>query len=200
VHGAGAADVTCATATFARREKSIAFEQNVRVVRGQQTTEAADAVAHLSADESRIETVELHGGARIGEASPAPGALRGLSGRDMTLAYAANGESLEHAVISGTAAIEVAGDAPTAGRQIAGNTIDVTLAPDGSTPTALTARDAVRLTLPAEQGAAARTVRANAMDARGEADRGLTSARFTGNVDYRETGGAAERAGNGDAP
>ena len=79
-HGAGAADVTCATATFARREKSIAFEQNVRVVRGQQTTEAADAVAHLSADESRIETVELHGGARIGEASPAPGALRMVAG------------------------------------------------------------------------------------------------------------------------
>jgi lipopolysaccharide export system protein LptA len=184
--GVGAADVTCATATFARREKFIHFERDVKIVRGGQTTETDEAIAHLSDDEKRIERVELHGSARIAEAAPAPGALQALSGRDMDLKYHGNDQVLEHALITGGAAIHVAGDPGSAGRQIAAATIDVTLGPDGSTPTGLVGRDAVELTFPAEQGSGARTIRANLLNARGEPGRGLTAARFTGNVDYRE--------------
>src|SRR5262249_3190917 len=84
------------------------------------------------------------------------------------------------------AAIQLAGEAGRQGRQIAANTIDISLAPDGATPTALVGRDAVQVTFPPEEGTGARTIHATAMDARGEGGRGLTRARFTGNVEYRE--------------
>jgi len=191
--GAGATEVTCATATFARREKFIRFERGVKIVRGGQTTETDEAIAHLSDDEKRIERVELHGAARMVESAAAAGALQALSGRDMDLKYRGNEQVLEHALITGGAAIHVAGDPGSAGRQIAAATVDVTLGPDGETPTALTGRDAVELTFPAEPGAAARSIHANLLDARGEPGRGLTSARFTGNVDYREQAADAQR-------
>jgi LPS export ABC transporter protein LptC len=197
--GGAGADVTCETATFARKEKYIRFERHVKIVRGGQTTETDEATAHLSDDEKRIERVELRGSARIGESAPAAGALQALSGRDMDLKYRGSEEVLEHAVITGGAVIQLAGDPGTEGRRIAAATLDVTLAPDGSTPTSLVGRDAVELTLPGEQGAAARTVRANAVDARGEPGRGLTSARFTGNVDFREKTAEAERTAKSNA-
>jgi LPS export ABC transporter protein LptC len=191
--GAAGADVTCDTATFARKEKYIRFERNVKIVRGGQTTETDEATAHLSDDEKRIERVELHGSARMTESAAAAGALQALSGRDMDLKYRGNDEVLEHALITGGAKIQLAGDPGTEGRRIAASTIDITLAPDGSTPTALVGREAVELTFPAQQDTAARTVRANALNARGEPGRGLTAARFTGNVEYREKAGSADR-------
>ena len=191
---ADGAEVTCSTATFARREKSIRFERNVKIARGGQTTDADEAVAHLSSDEKRIERVELRGGARITESSPAAGALQALSGREMDLKYGGDGQLLEHALIAGDAAIQLAGDTGSPGRQISANTIDVRMAPDGATPTALVGRDAVQLLFPPEQGTPARTIRANTLNARGEPGRGLTAARFIGNVDYREKGGTIDRA------
>ena len=197
--GAPGTDVTCETATYARKEKYIRFERGVKIVRGGQTTETDEATAHLSDDEKRIERVELHGSARVVEAAPAAGTLQALSGRDMDLKYRGDQEVLEHALITGGAAIQVAGDPGTEGRRIAASRIDITLAPDGSTPTALVGRDAVELTFPASQGAGARTVRANALNARGEPGRGLTAARFTGNVEFRESVPAAPSTGSGRA-
>ena len=63
-----------------------------------------------------------------------------------------------------------------------------------STPTVLTARDNVQLTLPAEErGAVARTIKAASLDADGEPGRGLTKARFTGNVDFLEKSATVDR-------
>ena len=197
--GGAGADVTCETATFARKEKYIRFERNVKIVRGGQTTEADEATAHLSDDEKRIERVELHGSARIAEVAPAAGALQGLSGHDMDLKYRGSEEVLEHALITGGAAIQVAGDPGTEGKRIAATTIDITLAPDGSTPTALVGREAVELAFPPQQDAAARTVKANALNARGEPGRGLTAARFTGRVEYREKSGSIDRTARSNA-
>src|SRR5205085_9248540 len=67
--GADATDITCGSATFARREKLRRFDRNVRMLRSGQVIEADTATAHLSEDESHIETVELHGGARIKSAN-----------------------------------------------------------------------------------------------------------------------------------
>src|SRR5205807_3174053 len=117
---------------------------------------------------------------------------KALSGADMTLKYGGDGQTLEHAVISGDAAIELAGESASGGRQIVAKTLDITLAADGSTPMALGGREAVQLTFPAEQGMGARTIRAQTMDARGEPGRGLTSARFVGDVDYREDSARGE--------
>src|SRR5437867_773655 len=56
-HGAGAADVSSGTATFARRGKTVRFERNVRIERAGQVIESDAAVAYLSADEKQIETL-----------------------------------------------------------------------------------------------------------------------------------------------
>jgi len=194
--GAGAAEITAGTAAFARRDRVIRFERNVRIDRGGEIIEAASAVAYLSADEKRIDTIDLHDQTRINVAHPAAGAVQALSGQQMNLKYAEDGETLQHAVIGGTALIQVAGEAGKAGRQIAANTLDVTLAPDGLTPTALLGREAVQLTLPPEDDVPTRTVRAATLDATGTADKGLTRAVFSGGVQYREQSATVGRGAN----
>ena len=192
-HGVGAAEVSSGTATFARRDRIVQFERNVRIQRGGQLIESDSAVAHLSPDEKRIETLDLRANARITAANAGVGGLQSLSGHDMNLKYAANGEVLERAVITETAVIQLAGEKGKPGRQIAAHTIEIALAPDGSTPTALTGRDNVVLTMPAEPDVAERTIKSNALDAKGEPGRGLTHALFSGSVLYRERGAGVDR-------
>ena len=194
--GEGAADITSGTATFARRDKYFRFEKGVKVQRPDQLIETETATGHLSADENHIETVELRANARITSSKAAVGALQSLSGRDMDLKYAPKGDTLEHARIEGDGVIRVAGETGKPPREIAATTIDVALAPDGSTPTALVARDRVQLTIPPEPKIVGRTIRSSALDARGEAGRGLTRALFTGSVTYREQGSENNRDAN----
>jgi LPS export ABC transporter protein LptC len=191
--GAGATEITCATAVFDRRARNRRFEKNVRMQRGGRLLEAETVVATLSEDEKRVETVELRENGRISTAEAAVGALQSLSGRNATLKYAANGESLEHAVIDQDAVIQLAGERRKPGRQIVARIMDITLAPDGS-PIALIARENVQLTLPAEPDVPSRTIRAASLDAKGEPARGLSRAQFSGSVQYREVGIGAGRA------
>ena len=189
-----ATEVTSPTATVARRDKVIRFERGLTSARGGQIIQSDNGVAHLSSDEERIESIELRGHSRITGSTVAPGGLQSLTGHDMDLKYAADGETLEHALIVGEAVLQIAGQQGSPGRQIAASLLDLTLAPDGTTPVALLGRDAVQLTFPAEPGAAARTIKAASLDARGDAKRGLTIAQFTGEVDFREKGSGANRA------
>jgi LPS export ABC transporter protein LptC len=191
--GHGATRLTSPTAIVARRDKYLRFERSVKALHAGQAIEADSALAHLSDDEEHVQRVELHGNARITGSHTAPGGLQSLGGHDMDLKYAADGETLEHAVIAGEALLQIAGEKGSPGRQIAASMLDITLAPDGTTPVALIGRDAVQLTFPAEPGIAGRTIRAATLDARGDAKNGLTTAQFTGEVDYREKGGPVDR-------
>lgn len=194
---AGAAsDITSGNAVFARRDKSLRFERAVRMQRSGQIVEADTAIMYLSQDEKRIETIELHDHARMTSATVRPGGLQALSGAQMNLKYAADGESLERALVAGDASIQIAGEPGTQGRQIVATTIDIALAPDGSTPTALLGREAVQLTFPREPGSPGRTIRSASLDATGEPGKGLTRAVFSGGVQYRERGGEVDRAVN----
>jgi LPS export ABC transporter protein LptC len=193
-HGAGAADVTSASAIFARRDKYIRFERGVRIQRGTQLIEAETAVAYLTEDENNIESLDLKENSRITSAKAAPGALQAMSGQDMNLKYRAGGESLEHVLITTQALIQVAGDVGQPGRQITANVIDIALAADGATPTALVGRDNAQLVLPPEPAAPGRTIRSTNIDAKGEDGRGLTQAVFSGSVQFRERGGTTDRS------
>jgi len=194
--GAGAAEITSGTAVFARRDRYIRFERTVRIQRNGEIIDAASAVAYLSEDEKRIDTIELHDQARITESTAAAGALQQITGQQMNLKYAADGETLQHALVGGDAVLQVAGDPGAPGRQISASTLDITLAADGSTPTALVGREAVQLTLPPEADLPTRTVRATTLDAKGEAGKGLTRAVFSGGVQYRERSATVGRGAN----
>jgi LPS export ABC transporter protein LptC len=194
--GAGATEITAGMAAFARRDRFIRFERTVRIQRSGQIIEAATAVAYLSEDEKRVDTIELHDQARITAANAAAGAVQALTGQQMNLKYGEDGETLQHALIVGDAVIQVAGDPGTQGRQITANTLDIALAADGSTPTALLGRENVLLTLPPEDNLPTRTVRAVTLDATGEAGKGLTRAQFSGGVQYRERSATVGRGAN----
>ncbi|HXI29251.1 MAG TPA: LptA/OstA family protein, partial [Vicinamibacterales bacterium] len=196
--GAGAAEITSGAAIFARRDRIIRFERTVRIQRSGQIIDALSAVAYLSEDEKRIDTIELHDQARITASNAAVGAVQALTGQQMNLKYAEDGETLQHALIGGDAVIQVAGEAGKQGRQITATTLDITLAADGSTPTALVGRENVLLTLPPEDDLPTRTVHAAMLDAKGEAGKGLTSAHFAGGVQYRERSRTVGRGANSD--
>jgi lipopolysaccharide export system protein LptA len=164
--------------------------------RSNQVTEADMVLMRLSEDGNRVQSVELHDNARITSTKVSPGALQGMSGRQVNLTYAPDGESLQHALVAGDAAMQIAGEPGKPGRQIVATTIDIALAADGSTPTAVLGRENVQLTFPPEPGAAGRTIRSANLDAKGEPGKGLTRAVFSGGVQYRERGAGVERAVN----
>ena len=201
-NGTGTTEISSATATFARRDKYVRFERGIKALRSGQIIESDNAVAHLTSDDERLESVELRGHSTVTASDRAPGALQSLSGRDMDLKYGPDGEAIEHAMITGDAVLQLAGQKGSLGRQIAANVLDITLAPDGATPVGLVDRESVQLTFPAERGAGGRTITAMNLDARGDPQQGLTGAHFTGadvaacrepgtpapecDVDYRE--------------
>ena len=186
--GAGAAEIRSGSVAFARQEKNVRFERDVKLERDGQLIEADATLAYLTPDEKQIERMEMRGRSRVTVEKPSAGGLQGLTARDIDVKYGADGRTLEHAALMGDGLVLLAGSAGTAGRRINGNAIDVSLGPDGATPIALTARESVVLTLPAEPGVPARTIRSAAMDGTGEPGRGLTQARFAGDVEFRERG------------
>ncbi|HEY2152478.1 MAG TPA: LPS export ABC transporter periplasmic protein LptC [Vicinamibacterales bacterium] len=193
-HGEGAMDVTAKSAEFARRDKYMRFLGDVKIKRSNQNIEAQNVLAMLTADEKRIDSVQLQDGAKIAMPKAPPGALQSLTGSQANLKYREGGDTIEHTLVSGNALIQLAGETGKPGRQIAASTLDIALAPDGSTPTALVGREAVQLTFPPEPGVPGRTIRSTALDAKGEPGRGLTRAIFTGSVQYREVGSGVDRA------
>lgn len=191
--GGSAADITSGFAELNRPLKTIRFENGMRTVRGGQTIDSDTGTAFLTADEKRLERLELRGNSRITGSGDKPGSLRSLTGRDMNLDYAEGGETIEHAVIMGDGVIQLAGEKDRPGRQVSAQALDITLAPDTGTATALIARDRVQLTMPGEPGTATRTVTSQALAASGDAEQGLTRATFSGDVRYREAGTSTER-------
>jgi lipopolysaccharide transport protein LptA len=219
--GTGAADVASGSVTFARRDgdgpapsasttprgapaskettaeerpgKTLRFERDVRLQRDGQIMESDAATAYLTPDEKQIHAMALRGQSKISMADVAPGGLQNMTGRDMDLTYGPDGRAIERALLLGGSAIELAGAGNGAGRRIEAATIDLVLGEDGATPVAMTARESVELTLPADQTLPERTIEADAMDATGEPGRGLTKARFTGNVEYRERSASVSR-------
>jgi LPS export ABC transporter protein LptC len=208
--GTGVTDIAAPTATVARRDKQLRFDRGMKALRGGQIIQSDSAIAHLTEDEERLESVELRGNSSVTASDRAPGALQALTGRDMDLKYGPDGEAIEHAVIAGDAVLQLAGQKGAPGRQIAANVLDITLAPDGATPVGLVGRDQVALTFPAEPGTGARTIKSVNIESKGDPKLGLTSALFTGvsgpqcanwrsnppaecDVDYREQNGQALR-------
>jgi LPS export ABC transporter protein LptC len=192
--GAGGVSISAGAAEFSRPDKAIRFSGTMKLSRAAQIIDADSGVAHLSDDEERLEALELRGSARIAASGGAVGGLKALRGRAIDLKYAADGQTLQHALVTGDAIIQMNGEPGQSGSEIAASVLDLVLGPDGSTPTRLTARDSVQLAIPAGRGVPGRTIRAQTLDGEGEAGRGLTRARFTGGVQFRERGGDVDRS------
>ena len=175
-------EFTSATATLARMERYLSLQGNVKALRDDQVLEADGALARLSEDQEHITYIELRGNARV-----AGGRLfDSMRARDIDLDYTDDGATLERVTLRGNGGIAMRGDDEgESGRQFAGEALDLTFASD-ATLTGVIGRGNVRVELPAAGGAPARTVESDAFEGTGDAARGLTAARFTGNVQFRE--------------
>jgi lipopolysaccharide export system protein LptA len=196
-NGKGAAEVSAGHATYARMDHIVEFEGGVHVTRPGQVINSSSAIVYLSDDDKRITVLELHGNATISGDAAGAGSLQGISGADVALEYADDGQAIQHAIIGGNAVVKLsAGGEGKAGREISANALDIKLAPDGATPIAMMARQNVQLTLPADEAVATRTVKAQTLAATSDPanpSRGLTRAEFTGGVEYREKSATVDR-------
>jgi LPS export ABC transporter protein LptC/lipopolysaccharide transport protein LptA len=177
----------------------VRFDDPFKVTRGAEIIQAERGLARLTADEDRLQMLELRGRSEITPAAGEPGALQKMTGRDIDLTYGADGETLEHARVVGDAIIRIAGDAEQGSRQISAESIEVPLGAGGTRPTALTARGRVELTLPADKTSAARTITADSLDGKGDAANGLTGAVFAGKVVLREQASGVDRTARSEA-
>ena len=192
--GAGALTVASGTLEFRRVEEIMRLDRGAKITRDGQVIEADLAVAHLTADEQRLDLLELRNNSRITGSPTTAGGLQNLSGRDIDLRYGGDAQLLQHANINGDANVQLAGEKRQPGRQIAASAMDIGIGPDGTTATALIARENVKVTLPGEDGGATRVIAAQALDGTGDDKRGLTGAHFTGNVQFSERGPGVDRA------
>jgi LPS export ABC transporter protein LptC len=189
-HGDVSMAFTSGKSTLDRMAHTLALEGTVHALKDQQTIDAMQGVAHLTMDEQHITDMELRGDSRIVGGG---NGVDAMSARDMNLHYAEDGQTLQYAELIGGAAVAMTGHPGSKGRQFAGDTLDISLAADGSLTKAV-GRDNVRLDLPGLGDMPARSIKAKSLDADGAPGKGLTAARFTDNVEYREEAGKTTSA------
>lgn len=189
--GSDAMEIAAGSATMDRTQHLVRFEQHATVLAGTQTTEAETLVAYLTGDDERLTRVELRGGSRVRDESAAAGGLRAMEARDINLAYAPDGRTVQRAELRGQSVLELAGSGG-AGRRLAAETIDADLGADGRTLQQLTASERVQLDLPQEGDAPARRIRSRSLSGAGDTG-GLRDVTFIGSVEYHESRAARGR-------
>ena len=192
--GAGGADVTAGAAGYAKRDRYIRFERSVKMRRGPQLITADGALVTLEAGADVVDGIELRGSAQVAGVGQGANGLESMRSRDMNLGMADDGQTLQQATLVGEAVVRVAGGANAPAQQLASQAVDVEIASDGQSVQGLSAQDDVQLDLPAANpGAPTRRIRSRSLDADGEPGvPGLRTARFDGEVEFREAAPAGK--------
>ena len=189
-HGNTTMDFSSGKSTFDRMAHTLALEDNVHVLKDSQVIDTMQGMAQLTSNDEHVTDIELRGDSRlVGGGS----GVDSMGARDMNLHYSADGQTLEHAALIGGGAVAMTGQNGSKGRQFIGDTLDMTMGPDGSLSKAL-GHDNVRLDLPGSPESPARSIKARTLDADGAPGKGLTGAKFTDNVEYREEKGKTTAA------
>lgn len=183
--GTGQLALRAGATGFARRDRYIRFDGRMSLDQGGQRAEADTAMAFLQPDEDVLTMVELRGHSQVALDTTGPGQVQSMSAQDINLHYREDGRTLERLTLANSAVIQFAGEGSQQGRRLSASWMDVTLEPDG-TPLVVAARDQVELSLPADGTAPARRIRALSLEAVGEPGRGITTARFLDQVEFRE--------------
>lgn len=178
--------IASVNAGLARRDHYARFEGGFALTNGSRLLQSEGATAYLSEDQSKVQVLEMSGGARVTGLGDSTGALRAMQADELSIEFADDGRTLRGATLSQGASVEVASAAGEP-RRIAARWMELRLADDGLTVTSLSARDEVRLELPAEGGQGPKSISAATLAAAGKGGEGLSAATFLGNVEYRET-------------
>lgn len=183
--GNGAIHVTSKSAGMARAEHYMKFTGGARLDGEGHVTVADEATAFLTEDDERVTRMELRGNARM-TGKPGGSGPQDMRAKDIDLAYAEDGRTLQAAKLVENAAVQLPGEKGKPGRRIAGKVMDVALAPDGATVTNLVANENVQVDLPPDGDIPARRIRSASLLATGAPGAGIQAATFSGNVEYRE--------------
>lgn len=173
-------EFTSGSAMLDRLQHGLTLDMHVHVVRGMQIIDTDHSSARLNANNDVVTYIELRGQSRVTGGS----AIRSMSARDIDMDYSEDGRTLERVVLNGNAQVTPTSNGEST-RSMAAESLDVLLAKDGSIVSA-TGRENVRLDLPPSGDSPGGRITARTMDASGQEGRGLTDARFTDAVEYRE--------------
>jgi hypothetical protein len=99
--------------------------------------------------------LELRGNSRIAGSGDSSGP-QNMSARDIDLAYADDGRTLQHSKLVENAVVQLAGEGKAPGKRIAGKTVELAMSPDGKTVTNLSASENVQVDIPPDGDAPAR--------------------------------------------
>lgn len=187
-------NIASGAAGYARRDHYIRYERGFTLSTGTKTLTSDTATGYLSDDDARIETLEMKGRCTVAGIGEGVGAVRAMEADSLNLEFGDDGRTLRGATLASQAparaGVDIGASAAEA-RRISGQWIDVRFEPDGKTVSGLTVRDAVELATPATGTEPERKIGASTLTAAGKAGSPLDSARFAGNVAYRETRPAA---------
>jgi LPS export ABC transporter protein LptC/lipopolysaccharide transport protein LptA len=193
--GQGSADVTSGGAGYARKDRYIRFERNVKMLRGTQAVEAPTAIAYLQEKEDKLQTLELRGNSRVLGVGSGPNSLQAMTARDINLSYGPDGEKLQRATLIGDAVVQMANAQGGPGQKLTGQSQDIEIGPDGNTLMGLNARDRVQLDIPGDANTPARQIKSATLDARAEPGQtSISRARFSEHVEFHESQAATPTA------
>ena len=185
--------IRSARAILANADRYMRFEAGTEILTGSMVLGSETTTAHFGEEETALERLELHGGARIYATEPVVGGLREMRATEMTLRFEDAARVLEGATLAGASTIELVGSGGDQGARISAATMEVILA-DGGDVTALEAWDDVRLQLPTMSDGARPEIRAGRMVPTGAPGAAMTSVRFEQDVTYREQRAATPTA------
>jgi lipopolysaccharide export system protein LptA len=183
--GEGAIDATAESIGLARADHYLKLTHTAHINAQGRAIDADEITILLTQDDQRVQTLQLRGNGRI--TGGGDGGPQSMSARDIDLAYADDGRTLQHSHLVENAVVQLPGEAKGPGKRIAGKTIDIAMSPDGKTVTNLTAAENVQVDLPADGETPAKRIQSATLNATGAPGTGLQNATFAGGVDYRES-------------
>lgn len=180
--GTGAMTGGSASIGLARLEHYVKLTKDAHINGDGRDIRANDITITLTADDERVQKLELRGSSRITGGQSGP---QSMSAQDIDVVYGEDGRSMQAANLMEQSVLQLG--AAGAGKQIAGRLINLGMAPDGKTVTNLAANENVQVDLPSENNGTAKRIRSAALVAHGTPEAGLRTASFTGKVDYQES-------------
>ncbi len=171
------------TARLDRVQHLLSLEGAASVTKGAQVLNGDAVLARLSEDEQRVTFVELHGNAHV---TGAEGTFQALTSRDMDLAYAEDGTTIQRAVLRGDAAVVLAaagGDGRH--RRFAAGVLDLSFDADGKLTRAV-GTDGSRVEIPGSEAGRTQVVTGDSLVAEAGPGGSLSDLRFTNDVVYQE--------------
>ena len=156
--------IVARSATLTNEGESMRFEGGVTMTRGAQVMKADAALAHVRDEMTRLARVELFNNSRITREGGEAGSLRDMRAQDMTLEYAADGQSIERVELFNNSRITREGGEAGSLREMRAANMTLEYAADGQSIERMTLTGGAVIELAGSSGQGARRIAGESMD------------------------------------